>query len=627
MDAKRVVLVWLCLVGFLWAEPLTRPLDERPAWLQREGIVMAGSWEPLLFRVRRDGSPGYTPTAEQRAAYRREHSPEMVARLKDRGVNFVMMHCYKGAGLEAERESMADAVRFARRCREAGLHVGVYVYSGAFIWELFFQEMPQAEDWVVRDEGGEPRQYGRAEYRCYWNRNHPDAQGFYRRIVRFAVEEIGTDLVHFDNYAVGPGHDRNSVERFRRYLGRTFPAGRLRATGAGPLDAIRPPGADSPDLLRYAWDEFRCRSLADSYRAMSRYARSLRPDVLVECNPGGVGPWIRAPRDHGRLLQGGEAFWDEGRPPGCRDGKLRSRIRTYKVARAMKNSAFCYTTTPLEMAESMAFNRDCLGAVCWFEYGEIRRKPGVDEPMSPELDPYIRFFHDRRDLLGGMRVVADAAVLRSFPSQVFADRSHAQLTFQVEEALIAKRVPFQIVYDPQLADLGRYPLVVLAGCVALSDEQVDQLKTYVDSGGRCLAIGPVATHDEWMRPRAKPAFDGLPAARLVRAAEDADPVDAVRGACSPGLSLEVAGPPGLCTELMEKPGRRLVHFVNYRGEGPVGEIATRVRLPAGRRVSGVTLASPERPGELSLPFDETSGEVAFTVPEVGVYEIAAVALE
>jgi CheY-like chemotaxis protein len=306
---------------------------------------------------------------------------------------------------------MADAVRFARRCREAGLHVGVYVYSGAFIWELFFREMPQAEDWVVRDEGGEPRQYGRAEYRCYWNRNHPDAQAFYRQIVRFAVEEIGTDLVHFDNYAVGPGHDRNSVERFRRYLGRTFPAERLRAKGAGPLDAIRPPGPDSPDLLRYAWDEFRCRSLADSYRAMSRYARSLRPDVLVECNPGGVGPWIRAPRDHGRLLQGGEAFWDEGRPPGYRDGKLQSRIRTYKVARAMNNSAFCYTTTPLEMAESMAFNRDCLGAVCWFEYGEIRRKPGVDEPMSRKLDPYIRFFHDRRELLGGTRVVADAAVL------------------------------------------------------------------------------------------------------------------------------------------------------------------------------------------------------------------------
>ena len=90
------------------------PRDNRPEWLSKEGVVMAGSWESFPFRVRRDGSPGYTPTAEQRAGYVREHSPEMVARLKDLGVNFVMMHCYKGGGLKAERESMADAVEFAK---------------------------------------------------------------------------------------------------------------------------------------------------------------------------------------------------------------------------------------------------------------------------------------------------------------------------------------------------------------------------------------------------------------------------------------------------------------------------------------------------------------------------------
>jgi len=29
-----------------------------------------------MYRVRRDGAPGYEPTPEQRAAYQREHSPE-----------------------------------------------------------------------------------------------------------------------------------------------------------------------------------------------------------------------------------------------------------------------------------------------------------------------------------------------------------------------------------------------------------------------------------------------------------------------------------------------------------------------------------------------------------------------
>ena len=51
----------------------------------------------------------FTPTAKQRADYEREHGPEMIARLRDLGVNFVMIHCYRGAGTESERRSLAQA--------------------------------------------------------------------------------------------------------------------------------------------------------------------------------------------------------------------------------------------------------------------------------------------------------------------------------------------------------------------------------------------------------------------------------------------------------------------------------------------------------------------------------------
>jgi len=94
---KHIVIVCLCLVSSADAEPLTLPLDDRPDWLRRDGIVMAGSWEALMMRARLFGDGSFTPTAEQRAAYEREHSPEMIARLKDLGVNFVMIHCYRGA--------------------------------------------------------------------------------------------------------------------------------------------------------------------------------------------------------------------------------------------------------------------------------------------------------------------------------------------------------------------------------------------------------------------------------------------------------------------------------------------------------------------------------------------------
>ena len=625
--ALRTAVLSLCWCGAVRAEDLTLPLDQRPDWLRREGIVMAGSWEPLLFRVRRDGRDGDEPTAEQRDAYRREHDPEMVARLKDLGVNFVMMHCYKGAGLAAERESMADAVRFARLCHEAGLHVGVYAYSGAFLWEPFFREVPQARDWVLRGEDGRPQTYDGAAYRYFWNRNHPAAQAFYREIVAFAVKEIGVDLLHFDNYHVGPGYDGPSVERFRQYLRDTLSPVQLEQGGLSDVNTVQPPKRGSAnDLRRRAWLDFSCQSLADSYQEMSRYARTLRRDILIECNPGGPENSIQPPVDHGRLLPGGEAFWDEGRRPGYRNGQLYTRIRTYKVARSMNNMAFAYVTTPLEMAESMAFNLDCLGCICWFEYGRIVATPGSQATLSPEIAPFVRFFRGRRDLFRDAHVVADVAVLRSFASEVFAGPEYAGLTCTVEQALIDDHACFQIIYDWQLDSLPRYRALVLAGCVALSDRHIQCIRRYVASGGRVCIIGPAATHDEWMSPRQGAALDDLPASQIVQTRAGGEILPALHRVCGDRTSLHIRSASGLGSELTEQTGRQLVHLVNYRLD-PATNITVSVRLPEGSHPESVMLVSPERPNDLSLPFEMRDGYAEFKIPEVKVYEIAIVQMK
>jgi hypothetical protein len=627
MPIRRIIFLLLCFAAPIQGELLTLPLAQRPEWVRREGIVMAGSWEPLLFRVRRDGQDGYIATAEQKAAYLREHSPEMIEQLKGLGVNFVMIHCYKGAGLAAERESMADAVSFAKLCRDSGLRVGVYNYSGAFLWEPLFDEVPQAKDWVLLDQNGNPRTYGRAIYRYYWNRNHKGAQDFYRGIIRFAVNDIKADLLHFDNYEAGPGYDANSVERFRKYLLETFTSEQLKEMPVERIEAVRPPIAGEPDnLLRRAWLDFCCRSLADSYYDMSRYARTLHKDVLIECNPGGPGDYIRPPIDHSRLLRGGEAFWDEGEPSGYYDGKLHTRIRTYKVARRMSNIAFTYTTTPLEMAESMAFNLDCLGCICWFEYGKIAAVPGSKALVSPRLAPFISFFHTRRNLLRDAKTVADVAVLRSFPSQVFADLKYARLTNKVEEVLVNSRTCFDIIYNQHLGELNRYRALILAGCIALSDDHIEHIEHYVESGGRLCIVGPVATYNQWLLPREKPAFEGLPGSNVIYIAEDGDILDAIKRLCRDELTLSIQAEAEVICELTEQAGRRLVHIVNYRAEKAAKNIVICMRLPAERHVKDIALVSPERKDEVGLSFVEEDRFVTFTIPQVNTYEIAIITM-
>lgn len=621
------VFILSALYANAYAQTGTLSLEQRPEWVARDGIVMAGSWEPLLFRVRRDGAEGYVPTAEQRAAYEREHSPEMIAQLKTLGVNFVMMHCYKGAGLEPEGESMQDAVRFAGLCHDAGLRVGVYNFSGAFLWELFFKERPAAEEWVLRDAAGEMRTYGKAKYRYYWDRNHPDAQTYYHGLVRFAVEEIKADLLHFDNYHEGPGTDANSVGRFRAYLQSNFSASKLAERGILDVATVQPAMTGPPDTFqRRAWLDFHAQSLADSYLELNRYARSLRPDILIECNPGGVGDRVNALLDHGRLLQGGEAFWDESRRIGFADGRLHTRVQTYKIARALNNMAFTYTTSPLEMAESMAFNLDCLGCICWFEYGDIVKAPGTAQPLDPATADLVRFFHTRRDLFRGATVVADAAVLRSYPSHAFAPREVADLTARVEQTLIEYPAAFQIIHEHQLGELSKYRVLVLAGCVALADRHIGQIRDYVQSGGALLIVGEAATHNEWMESRQHAAFDDLPRDRVVRVGPADDVIDAFRAACGGRLAMRVVAEPapGVCAELTEQPGRRLLHLVNYRSDAPVRNVHVTLEVPEGRKIAGIRLAGPEHDNEQDVASEEADGFLTFDVPEFRTYEIAVV---
>jgi len=503
----------------------------------------------------------------------------------------------------------------------------VYNYSGAFIWERFFKEVPESRDWVLLDQEGQPRPYGRSTYRYYWNRNHPDAVAFYRKIVRFAVEDIAADLLHFDNYQESAGFDAQSVKDFQRYLRDTFPASRLEQAGID-IDSARPPKKeDPPSLLKYAWQDFRCRYLARSYFDMSRYARSLRKDILVECNPGGAGRYIRAPVDHARLLPGGEAFWNEGYASGWKENKLISRIRSYKTARLFENMAFSYITTPVDAAESMAFNHpDCLGCICWFEYANIVNYPGRKDPMSPALESCIRFYRARHDLLRGAEVVADAAVLRSFASQTFAEPKYHETTAAVEDELIAQCTPFQIIYDQHLSDLKRWPVLILAGCVALSDQQVDQIASYVREGGKLCVVGPVATHDEWLQPRDEPALSDLPADDVARVNKAWEVVPALSKLLGDKSSARIEGPEWLCAEFTSQQDRRLVHLVNYRADRSARDVRVSLRLPAGKRVSAVTLADPQRDADADIAFDQQDSTVTFTVPAVDVYTIAVVSL-
>ena len=275
---------------------------------------MAGSWEPLPFRVRRDGAKDYTPTAEQVAAYRREQSPEMVEQLKALGVNFVMMprlqrrrpegRARKHAGCRTFSPSSATTPACALGSTTTAVHLSGKHSS---------RKCPRLASGCLLDTAGKPLPYSSHYWRYFWNRNHPDAQAFYRGLVKFAVQDIQTDLVHFDNHDVGPSNDPVSAERFRQYLAAKFTPEQREAMGITDLKAVQPPvKGPANDVVRRAWIDF---------SAQSPDRRLYRHDPVrshaAQGHPHGVQPRRSGARPfvHPSIMVG---FCRAARPSGMR---------------------------------------------------------------------------------------------------------------------------------------------------------------------------------------------------------------------------------------------------------------------------------------------------------------------
>jgi hypothetical protein len=610
--------------------PLTLPMAKRPAWVREQGVVMAGDWEPLIARARAlNGS--YESTAAQLAGYKQEHTPEMVRSLGELGVNFIMTHGYKGGGFEAEQSGMADAKRLSAIAHRAGMHVGVYIFSGTLLPELIRREHPDSKDWEALDQAGQPIPYcGVVPYRHYLNRNHPAAQNHLKQVVQYAVEEIRADLLHFDNYVIGPGFDDNSVQRFREYLKKNH---RPREFGLSSFEGVTPPGSVAlPDDFRphwnpesplhRAWLDFSCDSLARSFYDMTKYARTLKPDILLECNPG---PFLResCPLDHGRLLRYGEAVWHDVLPnPPAASGLTGNYIRAYKTAETMDNMAFVYITHPVHAAESLAYNTDCLGCIAWFVGGKTVYYPDTDQPVSPELKPYVRFFHEKRPYYRGAVRVPDLAVLRSYFSHEFRPDMGYRDSAAIEDRCIESKIPWMPVYDHQLAEIGRFPCLSVIGAQVLTGPQINRIKQYVARGGGLIYSAESGQYDEEMRPRENNPFDALSRAKVAKIRHDAT-LDQFRTAICQALgrepSLSVEAPGWLTTELTEQKElqRSLVHLVNYQNE-PVRDCQVRVRVPH-RQIQRVVELRPESETAVMLEFRQQGDRVSFAVPVVNRY--------
>lgn len=599
----------------------------RAKWIENGLIDAGGTHEPTIFVIRRGGQ-----RLDARKQNELAESEDTLRRLKAQGIEVFHTHLYKGFGMAAEMPEMEQTKYTAELAHRLGLKVDTYIQWNSMMYETFFAEEPRALNWIQRDARGRPilLTYGyQQSYRyrpCFANQEYLD---YLEKIVRYAVEEVKTDFIHFDNFNLSPEpdscHDEACTRGFRVYLKRKYtPAQRKERFGFENVDFVNPPEWNEPnppsrmqviyDPAIQEWIDYRCQVMADALRQMAAYAKSMNPEVVIEVNPHGITGGNRAWEagiDHSRLLKLTQAFWtEESVDPGfSADGRLLSHIRSYKLARTYRNVLMTYISeNPVAMAEALAFNQTIGFA--------------GTAPLRPEMLRYIAFYRKNRELFTGSQDVTNVAVLRSYPSITYSQRNVQLATILVEQALIQGRIPFDLIFDEHLENLSKYRVLVLPETECLSDAQLASIRKFVASGGGLVATGQAGRYDQWRRLRVVPGLkdliDSQPAAReyeeevvtvevggaptrkdyekgrvvyipavrfdgplpefgkyfqvdprfwkLPKNARDL--TDGVRWAARDDIPVEVSGPSYLVASAAEQPEKRrmMVHLVNYNAK-------------------------------------------------------------
>ncbi|MHB1699370.1 MAG: hypothetical protein ACYCSN_04390 [Acidobacteriaceae bacterium] len=472
---------------------------------------MAGCWDDFpLFQRRVGGTPEWFEEI-----YQEQRSEKTVENLEEIGVTLAIIHFYKGFGLEAEREHIADARALSKLLKQKGIRVGLYVGS-TIAYETFLAEKPEAEEWFVPDYMGKPVYYFDQTFRKRVYFMHPGYREYMRQVVRFGIEHLQADCIHFDNTSLQAAAEifqhPLAIHDFRVYLAAKYsPAELKKRLGFSDVRHVISPQIEMQlrtidDPLFQEWADFRCHQLSAYYSEMSSFIRSINPSVAVDNNPstgmsGSNTVWEQGV-DYPRLLPTVDMVCtEEGNNAGVTpDGVLVSKIRTYKMASIMGKRVFSYTWgtvdalgyqkhsgSLLQMAESMAYNRQGLGVLGSFN--NLQHFPA--EPRR-----YVRFFHDNFDIYRNPEPIADVALLYSFSSMAFNNDRPAVSFMLASQMLIQNRLPFDIVFDEHLENLSKYKALFLADQECLSDRQIELVRKFVEQGGGLVATEQTSLYTE-----------------------------------------------------------------------------------------------------------------------------------
>lgn len=638
-----------------------------PEWI-RDGFANAGAThEPWIFQVRRNSEKF---NLWQKDFYDYQLSEEYIKALSESGVTLYHVSCYKGFGFQAEKDNMDKVAKAVSIAHKYGMKVDTYVQWNTLAYETFFSEVPEAKIdlWYQVDINGKPLMltYGYQQsfrYRpCFSNDAYLNY--FKEKILRYVVETVKTDFIHFDNFNFNPPSEVDfnpaTILAFRKYITDKYsPDQRVERFGFAEVTYLLPPAwnSDNPadkmininDPVIQEWVDFRCWILTSRLAECVRFVREMNKEVAIEINPHGLlgndRAW-EAGINHPDLMQYTNVIWTEdNNNPRWENGVAIGKFRHYKLGRTTNNFILENSQNPNDFAENLALNRT-IGYLGESVPSGIRKK-------------YLDFWIANKELYVDAKGAEKVAVFRSYPSMAYNTLETQVAVNMAEQALQQRQIPFDIIFDQQIGRLSDYSVIVLADQESLADSTIEAIKLYVVNGGGLVMTGNTGKYDHWRRLRKQSLFD------MMLAEENKDLLaDTTKNSCTFGygkgkvyyipklvqpkgefklgfettwqmplntnelesavywvashqLPLEVKAPEWVGVSHDKQKNRDIIHLFNYKTDENVGGVT----LEYNGAVKSAWSVSPDEKGKSIIPIIKKGDLTELRVPNLKVYKV------
>jgi len=410
------------------------------------------------------------------------------------------------------------------------------------------------------------------------------------------------------------------------------------------------------DPVIQEWIDFRCWTFNTRLAECVRFARALNKEIAIEVNPHGLVGSNRAWEagiNHPDLMQYTNVIWTEDtNNPRWEDGVAIGKFRHYKLGRTTGNFIMTGNHKAQDFAENLALNRTI---------GSLGR--GIPEGVRKQ---YLDFWLNHKELYTQMTGAEKVAVLRSYPSMAYNMLETQVSVNMAEQALQQRQIPFDIIFDQQQDDLGKYYVLVLANQESLDEKMIVKIKEYVINGGGIVATDKTGMYDGWRRlkknnlleemltepgqeesrgpetistHRRKETFAfNYGEGRVIYLPELIVPegeiklgfesewmmpgnvnelISAVNWAAGKTLPLTVIAPEwvGISHDKQEK--REVIHFFNYHNESDVSGIT----LKYSGAVKKAWVVSPDQDERIDLPLTKEGEQTIMRISSLMVYKI------